>query len=50
MPSVLARAVDKPPLMLELIQPIRWQDVLDVGIITFLVYRALQIVRGSRAM
>ena len=36
--------------MLELIQPIRWQDVLDVGIITFLVYRALQIVRGSRAM
>lgn len=36
--------------MLELIQPIRWQDLLDVGIITFLVYRSLQIVRGSRAM
>jgi diadenylate cyclase len=36
--------------MLELIQPIRWQDFLDVGIITFLVYRSLQIVRGSRAM
>lgn len=36
--------------MLELIQPLRWQDFLDVGIITFLVYRSLQIVRGSRAM
>ena len=29
---------------------VRWQDALDIGIITFLVYRALQIVRGSRAM
>jgi uncharacterized protein (TIGR00159 family) len=36
--------------MLELIPQIRWQDVVDIGIITFLVYRALQIVRGSRAM
>ena len=36
--------------MWELIQPLRWQDFLDVGIITFLVYRSLQIVRGSRAM
>ena len=36
--------------MLELIRQIRWQDLLDIGIITFLVYRALHIVRGSRAM
>ena len=36
--------------MLELIQPLRWQDLLDIGIITFLVYRSLQILRGSRAM
>ena len=36
--------------MLEFIRQIRWQDALDVGIISFLVYRALQIVRGSRAM
>ena len=36
--------------MLELMHQIRWQDALDIGIITFLVYRALQIVRGSRAM
>jgi len=36
--------------MLEFIRQIRWQDALDVGIITFLIYRALQIVRGSRAM
>jgi uncharacterized protein (TIGR00159 family) len=36
--------------MFELMRQIRWQDVIDIGIITFLVYRALQIVRGSRAM
>lgn len=36
--------------MNELIHQLRWQDALDVGIITFLVYRALHIVRGSRAM
>ncbi len=36
--------------MFDLIRQIRWQDLLDIGIITFLVYRALQIVRGSRAM
>jgi diadenylate cyclase len=36
--------------MWELIQRVRWQDLLDIGIITFLVYRSLQIVRGSRAM
>jgi uncharacterized protein (TIGR00159 family) len=36
--------------MWELIQPFRWQDFLDIGIITFLIYRSLQIVRGSRAM
>jgi uncharacterized protein (TIGR00159 family) len=36
--------------MFELIRQIRWQDILDIGIIAFLVYRSLQIVRGSRAM
>ena len=36
--------------MFELIHQIRWQDLLDIGIIVFLVYRALHIVRGSRAM
>src|SRR5882724_3694961 len=36
--------------MFELIRQIRWQDFVDIGIITFLVYRSLQIVRGSRAM
>lgn len=28
----------------------RWQDGVDIGIITFLVYRLLQILRGSRAI
>jgi diadenylate cyclase len=36
--------------MAEMIGQLRWQDGIDVGIITFLVYRLLQIVRGSRAM
>jgi uncharacterized protein (TIGR00159 family) len=36
--------------MLEFIRQVRWQDLVDIGIITFLVYRSLQIVRGSRAM
>jgi len=36
--------------MYDLIRQIRWQDLLDIGIIAFLVYRALHIVRGSRAM
>jgi uncharacterized protein (TIGR00159 family) len=45
-----ALANDEQTPMWELIQPIRWQDLLDIGIITFLVYRSLQIVRGSRAM
>ena len=36
--------------MLELIRQFRWRDLIDIGIITFLIYRSLQIVRGSRAM
>jgi uncharacterized protein (TIGR00159 family) len=36
--------------MSEMVGQLRWQDFVDVGIITFLVYRLLQIVRGSRAM
>lgn len=36
--------------MFELLRQLRWQDLLDIGLIAFLVYRALNIVRGSRAM
>jgi uncharacterized protein (TIGR00159 family) len=36
--------------MLDMIGQLRWQDGLDIGIITFLIYRLLQILRGSRAM
>ena len=34
----------------EMIGQLRWQDGVDLGIITFLIYRLLQILRGSRAM
>ena len=36
--------------MVEMIGQLRWQDGVDLGIITFLIYRLLQILRGSRAM
>jgi uncharacterized protein (TIGR00159 family) len=36
--------------MTEMIGQLRWQDGIDIGIITFLIYRGLQILRGSRAM
>src|SRR5207247_9041199 len=36
--------------MMEMIGQFRWQDGVDIGIITFLIYRLLQILRGSRAM
>lgn len=36
--------------MAEMIGQLRWQDGIDLGIITFLIYRLLQILRGSRAM
>lgn len=36
--------------MIEMIGQLRWQDGLDIGIITFLIYRLLQMLRGSRAM
>jgi diadenylate cyclase len=35
---------------MEMIGQLRWQDGIDIGIITFLIYRLLQILRGSRAM
>jgi diadenylate cyclase len=36
--------------MAELVGQLRWQDGVDIGIITFLIYRLLQMLRGSRAM
>src|SRR5437762_2746106 len=36
--------------MMEMIGQFRWQDSVDIGIITFLIYRLLQILRGSRVM
>lgn len=36
--------------MAEMIGQLRWQDGLDIGIIAFLVYRVLHMIRGTRAM
>ena len=36
--------------MAEMIGLLRWQDGLDIGIIAFLVYRVLHMIRGTRAM
>jgi uncharacterized protein (TIGR00159 family) len=35
---------------MEVVGQLRWQDGIDIGIIAFLIYRLLQILRGSRAM
>jgi uncharacterized protein (TIGR00159 family) len=50
MPSVTGRELSNAVAMPEIIGQLRWQDAIDIGIITFLVYRLLQILRGSRAM
>jgi diadenylate cyclase len=34
----------------EIFTQLRWQDVLDVGIIAFVVYRLIHMIRGTRAM
>jgi len=36
--------------MLEIFTQLRWQDALDIGIIAFVVYRLIHMVRGTRAM
>jgi hypothetical protein len=35
---------------MEMIAQLRWQDGVDIGIITFLIYRLLQILRRSREL
>ncbi len=36
--------------MPEILTQLRWQDVLDIGIIAFIVYRLIAMMRGTRAM
>src|SRR5712692_3130894 len=36
--------------MIEIFTQLRWQDVLDIGIIAFIVYRLIRMMRGTRAM
>lgn len=36
--------------MLEIFTQLRWQDALDIGIIAFVVYRLIHMIRGTRAM
>jgi diadenylate cyclase len=36
--------------MLEIFTQLRWQDVLDIVIIAFIVYRLILLMRGTRAM
>ena len=50
MQFALAYPVLRGDRLAEMIGQLRWQDGVDLGIITFLIYRLLQILRGSRAM
>ena len=36
--------------MIEIFTQLRWQDVVDIGIIAFIVYRLIHMMRGTRAM
>ncbi len=36
--------------MLEVFTQLRWQDALDIGIIAFVLYRLIHMIRGTRAM
>jgi diadenylate cyclase len=36
--------------MIEIFTQLRWQDLLDIGIIAFIVYRLIHMMRGTRAM
>lgn len=36
--------------MFEIFTQLRWQDALDIGIIAFVLYRLIHMVRGTRAM
>lgn len=36
--------------MLEIFTQLRWQDLLDIAIIAFIVYRLIAMMRGTRAM
>lgn len=36
--------------MFEIFRHLRWQDLLDISIIAFVVYRLINMIRGTRAM
>lgn len=36
--------------MLEVLKSIRWQDILDILIVSFIIYRIILIIRGTRAV
>lgn len=36
--------------MFEIFKHLRWQDILDISIIAFVVYRLINMIRGTRAM
>jgi len=36
--------------VVELFSQLRWQDALDIGIIAFVVYRLIHMIKGTRAM
>ena len=36
--------------MLEIFTQLRWQDAVDIGIIAFVIYWLIQLIRGTRAM
>ena len=36
--------------MLEFAQSLRWQDIFDIMIVSFIIYRVMLLIRGTRAV
>jgi len=36
--------------MLDLLKSLRWQDVVDIFIVSFIIYRVILVIRGTRAV
>ena len=36
--------------MVDVIQFLRWQDIVDIILVTFIIYRTILLIRGTRAV
>ncbi len=39
-----------PPSMLDVLRSVRWQDIVDILIVSYIIYRIMLLIRGTRAV